>query len=413
MKNIAVIGAGASGMMAAIAAASAGASVTLYERNDQVGKKILQTGNGKCNFSNTVMNVDCFHGSVCENGLLKRVLEKFDKDTTVAFFEKLGIMPRIRYGGYYPYSEQASAIRDVLLHEICRLKIRLVTSHQVREITRSGKGFTVDGSPFNAVILTTGGKAAPKTGSTGDGYYLAEKLGVRSVEALPSLTYLTSAEKWFKGVAGVRAEAALSLMSDGKVVDSSRGELQLTDQGISGICTFQLSGQAGRLLSKGHKIKVLLNFMPDMTQDELISFLEKRMELNPQKKVQEFLVGIFPEKLNKTLCQLSGLKADLLVSALKGSDIKRLAGNISSLAVNVNGTGGFDRSQVTSGGIPASELTENLELKKVPGFYTAGEVADCDGICGGYNLQWAWSSGWIAGNAAAGNKERLQDYDQN
>ncbi len=402
MKNIAVIGAGASGMMAAIAAASAGASVTLYERNDQVGKKILQTGNGKCNFSNTVMNENCFHGSVSETGLLKRVLDRFDKDATVAFFEKLGIMPRIRYGGYYPYSEQASSIRDVLLYELCRLKIRIVTSHQVREIKRVGNRFTVDGSHFDAVILSTGGKAAPKTGSTGDGYYLVEKLGVRSVEALPSLTYLTSAEKWFKSVSGVRAEAALSLMSDGNMIDSSRGELQLTDQGISGICTFQLSGQAGRLLSKGHKIKVLLNFMPDMTQDEVISFLEKRMECNQQKKVHEFLVGVFPEKLNKVLCQLSGLKTDVHVSALKGSEVKRLAGNIASLAVSINGTGGFDRSQVTSGGIPASELTENLELKKVPGFFVTGEVSDCDGICGGYNLQWAWSSGWVAGNAAAG-----------
>ena len=402
MKNIAVIGAGASGMMAAITAASAGASVTLYERNDQVGKKILQTGNGKCNFSNTVMNEDCFHGSIRENGSLKIVLDKFDKDATVDFFEKLGIMPRVRYGGYYPYSEQASAIRDVLLYELNRLKIRLVVSHQVREIKKSGNGFSVDGASFDSVILTTGGKAAPKTGSTGDGYYLAEKLGVRSVEALPSLTYLTSGDKWFKSVAGVRAEAALTLMSDGKAVDSSRGELQLTDQGISGICTFQLSGQAGRLLSKGHKIKVLLNFMPDMTQDEVVSFLEKRRECSRQKKVQEFLVGVFPEKLNKVLCQLSGFKSDIQVSALKESDIKRLAGNISSLAVNVSGTGGFDRSQVTSGGIPASELTENLELKKVPGFFVAGEVADCDGICGGYNLQWAWSSGWVAGNAAAG-----------
>ncbi|SKB71985.1 hypothetical protein SAMN06296386_104170 [Lachnospiraceae bacterium] len=402
MKNIAVIGAGASGMMAAITAASAGASVTLYERNDQVGKKILQTGNGKCNFSNTVMNEDCFHGSARDTGLVKKVLERFDENKAVEFFESIGILPRVRYGGYYPFSEQASAIKDAMYLELIRRKVKLVLGHQVRNIQKKKNGFVVDDQFFDAVILSTGGKASPKSGSTGDGYYLAEKLGVHSNEALPALTYLTGTEKWFKNVAGVRVEASLKLMSDGKELDSSRGELQLTDQGISGICTFQLSAQAGRMLKEGHKVKVLLNFMPDMSFEEVVSFLNGRRSGLDSRKCSEFLIGVFPEKLCRVILQQADINIDASVKKLKDADVRRLAGCISFLAVNIKGTGGFDRCQVTSGGILADQLTDELEVKDVPGFFAVGEVVDCDGICGGYNLQWAWSSGYIAGMTASG-----------
>ncbi len=406
MYKIAVIGAGASGMMAAITAASAGASVTLYERNDQVGKKILMTGNGKCNFTNTVMNEGCFYGSAKDRGLVSSVLKLFDEKKTVQFFEELGIMPRIRYGGYYPYSEQASAIRDVLLMKLRDEHVRLITGHQVRSIKKEKQGFTVDGDYYDSVILATGGKAAPKSGSTGDGYYLAEKLGIHSIEPLPALTFLTAHEKWFKTVAGVRAEASLKLLCDGKESGTSRGELQLTEQGISGICTFQLSGPAGRMLKEGHKVKVLLNFLPDFSFEETLDLLKKRQNLSAEKCTSEFLIGLFPEKMIRVLIKEAGLKSDTALKDVSDTELKRLAGTINSMTVNVKGTGGFDRCQVTSGGIASDQLSDEMEVRSTPGLYIAGELADCDGICGGYNLQWAWSSGYAAGIAAAGKSRK-------
>ncbi|MCR4890743.1 MAG: aminoacetone oxidase family FAD-binding enzyme [Lachnospiraceae bacterium] len=408
-KRIAIIGAGASGMVAAIKAAGAGAAVTLLEKNDRVGKKILQTGNGRCNYTNLNMNSSFFRSGGREKGFegfVSSVLSRFSERDTIAFFEGLGIRPKDKNGYVYPYPEAASAILDALRMEIGRLPIRLLTESPVTGVEKRGKAFSlgIEGKrlreDFDAVIVATGGLAAPKTGSTGDGYGIAGDFGIRVVPPLPALTFIHSRDACFRSLAGIRAEAGLRLLQDGRVLDESRGELQLTEKGLSGICSFQLSGRIARLLSEGKHCEVRINFLPDLDWQACFNYLRERQAAFGQRKAEEFFIGVFHKKLGQALLKRCGIGLQAQVSELKERDLHRLCDEIHSFKVEAEGTGDFQRAQVTSGGIALSELDSSLMASRVPGLYFIGEAVDVDGICGGYNLQWAWASGAIAGEAA-------------
>lgn len=408
-RQIAVVGGGAAGMAAAIQAARAGAQVTIYERNDRVGKKILSTGNGKCNFSNEQMSAECYYGS--GTALVDRLYEKFGTAEVKTFFMGLGMRIKDRNGYLYPASEQASTVLDVLRYELERLEVRVHTGLQVTNLAESKRGLTVETADrqkrdYDAVILASGGKAAPKTGSDGAGLVLAEKLGHRIVPTVPALTALWCEEDYLRRVSGVRCDAKLTLLVAGKNMRAERGELQWTDYGISGIPVFQFSREAAYALLDRKDVKVMIDLMPDYAGEENVqkyaSFWSERWKQQSGQTMEQFVTGIVNKKIGLLLLHLAGIKENEQAQEVSVSRRERLAALCRSLIVTVKGTNSFEQAQVCAGGIDCREVTDRLESVIVPGLFFAGEILDIDGICGGYNLQWAWSSGMTAGLAASG-----------
>lgn len=406
MRHVAVIGGGAAGMMAAITAAREGVKVTILEHKDRIGKKILSTGNGRCNFTNTFQTPACYRSD--NRDFAWNIIQKFNVEKTISFFKELGIYPKDRNGYLYPYSDQAAAILEVLQIEIAKLDICVMTEINVLDIqpvkrgihvTTDKKTITVD-----SVILACGSKAAPVTGSDGSGYQLAKLLGHRIVPVLPALVQLRCAEKFYKSISGVRVQGTVEIYADDISLASDTGEIQLTNYGISGIPVFQVSRYAAKAIYQKQSVTAVLNFMPDMNKDEFLSFLQERITLCPHKTLDEFFTGIFPKKLCELWIRLSRLPKEMRVSDLSGEQLEKLVLLIQHLRTHITETNAFEQAQICCGGVDTTEINpDTLESNYVPGIYFAGELLDVDGICGGYNLQWAWSSGFVAGKEAAGN----------
>ena len=405
MRTVAVIGGGASGMMAAVTAASEGARVILLEHKDRIGKKILSTGNGRCNFTNIHQEPICYHS---EDPLFPwEVVERFNAQAVISFFFQLGVYSKNRNGYIYPNSDQAPAVLDAFRMELDRLKVEIRTGVECREIRPGKKGFTVltDQGPVRAdrVILCAGSKAAPTTGSDGSGYDLAKKLGHRILPVLPALTALKCEEKFFKSIAGVRANGSVSIWSGDECIAKDTGEIQLTDYGISGIPVFQVSRYASKLLYEKKETDAVLDFMPDFTKEQTNAFLRARAKTRPDKSAEMFLIGLFHKKLCDLWIRLSEIPRQRKAGELTEDEIARLTGLIKEFRVRVRETNPYDKAQVCCGGVDTREVDpETLESVYVPGVYFAGEILDVDGMCGGYNLTFAWASGYVAGKAASG-----------
>ena len=405
MRTVAVIGGGASGMMAAVTAASEGARVILLEHKDRIGKKILSTGNGRCNFTNIHQEPICYHS---EDPMFPwEVVERFNAQAVISFFLQLGVYSKNRNGYIYPNSDQASAVLDAFCMELDRLKVEIRTGVECREIRPGKKGFTVltDQGPVRAdrVILCAGSKAAPTTGSDGSGYDLAKKLGHRILPVLPALTALKCEEKFFKSIAGVRANGSVSIWSGGECIAKDTGEIQLTDYGISGIPVFQVSRYASKLLYEKKEMDAVLDFMPDFTKEQTNAFLRARAKTRPDKSAEMFLIGLFHKKLCDLWIRLSEIPRQRKAGELTEDEIARLTSLIKEFRVRVRETNPYDKAQVCCGGVDTREVDpETLESVYVPGIYFAGEILDVDGMCGGYNLTFAWASGYVAGKAASG-----------
>lgn len=406
MRHVAVIGGGAAGMMAAITAAREGVKVTILEHKDRIGKKILSTGNGRCNFTNTFQTPACYRSD--NRDFAWNIIQKFNVEKTISFFKELGIYPKDRNGYLYPYSDQAAAILEVLQIEIAKLDICVMTEINVLDIQPVKRGIRVTTDKktitVDSVILACGSKAAPVTGSDGSGYQLAKLLGHRIVPVLPSLVQLRCAEKFYKSISGVRVQGTVEIYADDISLASDTGEIQLTNYGISGIPIFQVSRYAAKAIYQKQSVTAVLNFMPDMNKDEFLSFLQERITLCPHKTLDEFFIGIFPKKLCELWIRLSRLPKEMRVSDLSGEQLEKLVLLIQHLRTHITETNAFEQAQICCGGVDTTEINpDTLESNYVPGIYFAGELLDVDGICGGYNLQWAWSSGFVAGREAAGN----------
>ncbi len=405
-RRIAVIGAGAAGMTAAIWAARAGAQVTVYERNDRVGKKLLSTGNGRCNFSNERMSAACYRGSGA--ALVDAVYAGFDVRRTKEFFEELGMRIKDRDGYLYPASGQAATVLDVLRYEMKRLAVDVHTCAQVTAVQVKRPRFSVEAGEdgretYDAVILACGGRAAPGTGSDGQGFRLAKMLGHHIVPTVPALVALRCREDFFRRVAGVRCEAKLTLYIDGRAVCADTGELQWTDYGISGIPVFQLSREAAYALRDKRSVTVEIDLLPDLGDAAAERrFWEQRWERQEGQTAEQFVTGLVNKKLGLLLLKLAGIRESERAADVPASGRRKLEKLCRCLTVTVQGTNPFEQAQVCAGGVDCAEVTETLESRIVPQLYFAGEILDIDGICGGYNLQWAWSSGAAAGRAAAG-----------
>lgn len=412
-RKIIVAGGGASGMMAAITAARAGAEVTVLEYNPRLGKKLLSTGNGKCNFTNLVQDASCYRGG--EQEAAWSVIGQFTAQDTVAFFTDLGIYSKNREGCLYPLSGQASAIRDVLESEIREQKVLEACNRRIRSIVASDRGFQVKTESLaeetrgkkevwtaDAVILACGSKASRISGSGEDGYELASKLGHTVFPPLPALVQLRCRETHFKALSGVRVQGRVSLYADGVFRSADVGELQLTAYGISGIPVFQVSRYAAEALYGRQKVTAKLDFMPDFSLEQFTDFLKKRKIRHSQKKMGGFLTGLFPDKLNQVLLKTARIPAGTMVCKVSEAEVERLAYLCKEFTCEVTGTNSYDQAQVCCGGVDLGEINpDTMESRLVPGLYFAGELLDVDGICGGYNLQWAWSSGYVAGRGAS------------
>ena len=406
MRHVAVIGGGAAGMIAAITSAREGARVTILEHKERIGKKILSTGNGRCNFTNTYQTPACYRSD--NRDFAWNIIQKFNVEKTISFFKELGIYPKDRNGYLYPYSDQAAAILEVLQIEVAKLDICVMTEINVLDIqpVKRGIRITTDKKTITAdsVILACGSKAAPVTGSDGSGYQLAKLFGHRIVPVLPALVQLRCAEKFYKSISGVRVQGTVEIYADDIFLASDTGEIQLTNYGISGIPVFQVSRYAAKALYKKQSVTAVLNFMPDMNKEEFLLFLQERITLCPYKTLDEFFTGVFPKKLCELWIRLSRLPKEMRVSDLSGEQLEKLVLLIQHLRTHITETNSFEQAQICCGGVDTTEINpDTLESNYVPGIYFAGELLDVDGICGGYNLQWAWSSGFVAGKEAAGN----------
>ncbi len=406
-RDVIVIGAGASGLMAAVTAARIGASVAVLNHNAVPGKKILSTGNGKCNFTNEVQKPECYRSD--DPDLVAEALARFSRREAVAFFEGLGVLSKEKNGYYYPLSGQALSIRDALLSEAGHLHVEIINDASIKALKHDGGSFRIEGEPENfytrRCVLAAGGRSAPKTGSDGSGYAYAVSLGHTLVPPLPALVPLLSGERWLRRMAGVRCDGSVTLYIDGSEAASDRGELQFTDGAISGIPVFQVSRFASIALSRGKRVEAVLDMFPDLSVGDVCRILTDSAECHGSyKSWLEILCGICNKKTAAMLCEKLNLA---YVPVNRASDeavleqAGRLAKELKSTVVPISGTGRMEHAQTTCGGIPLAEIGPDMQSKIVPGLYFAGEIMNVDGICGGYNLQWAWTSGYLAGLNAA------------
>lgn len=399
MNRVVIVGGGASGLMAAITAAKNGAAVTILEKMEKPGKKLLVTGNGKCNLTNMEMAADYFRSQ--ELPSVKRVLVQFDEINVLEFFHNAGMLTKDKAGCVYPYTEQAATVLEVLLLELRRYRVKLKCSEAVKDLKRQGNEWIVYTEtwkyPCDCVILCAGGKAAPKTGSDGFGYQLAERTGHHVNPVLPALVPLKIRENSFKILAGLRSRARLKLEIDRETVADEAGELQWTEYGISGIVVFQLSRLAAAALAEEKQVVMHVDLLPDYQLETVMDFLNQSFK--QAGSMEELLSGIFPKKMLTVLFERTNQKASQPPTAFATAVVLAAA---KELRLTIRGTKSFDMAQVCAGGVGLDQInTDTLESVREAGLYFAGELLDADGICGGYNLQWAWSSGYLAGKAAA------------
>lgn len=405
MKKIIVVGGGASGMMAAIHAAGKQTQVLLLEKNDRVGKKLLMTGNGKCNLGNKRLLTACYYSARPE--FVESVLKRYDTKSSIAFFESAGLKLRERNGGLYPYSEQASAVLDVLRMELERHGVAIQCDTRICKCRRDEKGGYLlesqDGKRYHgdAVIIACGGPAALKKDGK-DGYIMARQLGLPVSELVPGLVQLRTAEPLQKAMAGVRCQAAVSLLVNGRCEAKEQGELQLTDYGVSGIPVFQLSRIAAFALAKHREVRVSVDFVPEYTQEELFIHLCRQRKLRLTQTADNLQTGLLNKKLNLVFLNKCGIKGSVPNREIGEDSLRRLAALYKEYEMKVTAVNPFEQAQVCAGGIDPSVLDEHMEVKGQRGLYFTGELLDVDGICGGYNLHWAFATGTIAGKAARG-----------
>lgn len=406
-KSVIVIGAGASGLMAAITAAENGAKVTVLEHMGKIARKIEITGNGKCNFTNENIDISCYNSH--DRDKVSDVLKQFSGNDAIKFFERLGIIVKKKNGYCYPLSEQATAVAAVLRMRAEQLKIKIACNINIINITKKNKKFQINTPGFtyesDALIIAAGSKAYASTGSDGSGYDLALRLGHGIIPVYPALVQLRCKDNIILSLAGLRVRCKAILIIDGKIICFESGEVQFIKNGLSGIPIFQLSRHASVILNGENfakrKVEISIDLMENYSYEQLIEMLLERKEINYYKNLSGFLTGIFNDKIINVLSKKMKLKGDIKMSQLNEKDIETLAKYIKDLRFNICSTGNFEQAQACCGGVDLRQLTDSLESKVVENLYFAGEILDVDGKCGGYNLQWAWSSGYAAGRDAA------------
>lgn len=392
MKVI-VIGGGASGLICAIRLARRGINVEILEKNSSVCRKVLITGSGKCNYFNSDMSINHYRSS--NNYLLDKIINEENINKVLDFFDSIGVVPRIKNGYYYPYSNTSTTIKNLLLLECNKLNIKITTDIIVTDIIKNNNFIIKTNNKdyiCDKVVISTGSKAYIK--DEYNGYKILEKLGHKVIKPLPALVMLEGFENFYKDWAGIRCDASVTLYENDKYIDEQLGEVQLTNYGISGICVMNLSGRVSRIIDNKNKASLRINFIPFV--DNGYKYLEERSNLN--MTIIEMLESVINYKLLYVILKKCNINSNLTWNELNDKQKKILVGNIFSFKFDIKNTKGFLNSQVVSGGVKLDELTDNLESKLIKDLYVTGELIDVDGDCGGYNLGFAWISGIIVGD---------------
>ena len=399
---IGIIGGGASGMAAALAAAeNPGVQVVLMERQARVGRKLQATGNGRCNLTNLHADHRSYHGE--EAGFATSALIRYNVVDTLAWFRKLGLYTVAEESGrVYPYSDQAGSVVDVLRFALEQENIQVKLGFEVEKVKRTAAGFRVEGTEeaveCDRLIVACGGLAGTKLGGTMSGYKLLRSLGHKCTKLRPALVQLKSDWSGCTSLKGVRANCDAKIRKDGAVFSQSRGELQFTEYGLSGPVVFEVS----RDVCQGRgEWCCELDFLPDMEEWELLEALRSRKK--SKLTAADLLTGILHNRLGRVLTQSAGIAAYVPIAQLEGGELEEVCRVVKGFRVKLTEPLGMDSAQVTAGGILTSGFdADTMQSRLVPGLYACGEVLDIDGDCGGYNLQWAWSSGRLAGTHAGG-----------
>lgn len=405
MKTIGIIGGGASGLAAAITAArEGGARVFILEHQEKAGRKLLSTGNGRCNLTNEKMEASCFRSR--EMKAVRQVLEYFGHEETLRFFHSLGLLTKSKNGYVYPRSAQAATVLRHLIQEAERLGVQIYTCIHVTGIRFQKGRFHIQAGQkayeADRVILSTGGKAAPVLGSDGSGYELASRLGHSLVPITPALVQLKIKNHPFSKASGVRVDAGVKILADGRCLSEDTGEVLLTAYGLSGIPVFQVSRYAAGALPEKKKVQAELDFLPDLSEDEIFHYFLKQKKTRGGLPASVFLNGIFPDKLVPGILALVQIPIRERAEKVSETVLRRLAYQCRHTRLLIEDTNGYDNAQVCAGGVDLKEIDcRTMQSRLVKGLYLTGELLDVDGICGGYNLQWAWATGYLAGKAAA------------
>lgn len=397
--DMVVIGAGASGMMAAITAARENKRVCILEKLDKAGKKLLATGNGKCNFTNENMKVDCFGG---DETFVNKVLDQFSVEDCLEFFHSIGIYPKNKNGYYYPNSEQASSVTNALLYELERLGVKVFYEVNVKDISANTEEVCVwtqkDCIIAKKLVIATGLLAAPKLGSDGSLFEVIKSLGHRFAPILPTLCGFYCKGMKFKQVSGVRSHGTVAAYIDGRKTTEDTGEIQFTDYGLSGIPVFQISRDLSKGLYAKHKVEINLNLLPQFKKQELIDEINFRRSIGASMPIAALLNGLVNQKLSDMILEKAGVDKQVYASSVSDDEIVKIVELLQDITVTVTNYRDFEFAQVCTGGIPTSDIDhDTLESKFAPNVHFAGEILDVDGICGGYNLHFAWATGYIAG----------------
>ena len=397
--KVLIIGGGAAGMLAALTAAENPQNeVTLLERQARVGRKLLATGNGRCNLTNRNLSPACYHGT--DPDFVRPALAAFGAEDALRYFGALGLLTVTEPSGrVYPLSDQANSVVDVLRFAMESRGVAVVGSTDVLELAKKARGWRVAATTGEwygeKVIVAAGGCAGKKLGGTHSGYRLLGQLGHRCTSLAPSLTQLKTEPAWVRALKGVRADGRMVLKAGGRTLGASEGELQFTDFGVSGPAAFELSRAAS--VTEGEKT-LLVDFLREYSLDDARALLAARREAFPNLPAEELLSGTLQSRLGKTILRRCGVAPAKAAREVTDGELDAAAAMIKCYPLAVEGVMGMDSAQVTAGGIMTSEFrADTLESRLAPGVFAAGEVLDIDGDCGGYNLQWAWSSGRLAG----------------
>lgn len=404
--EILIIGGGASGITAAICSRSYGKDTAIVEGTDRIAKKILMTGNGRCNISNKKVDNSRYHS---HNSLFfENIIKNFTVNDTINFFNSLGLpVISLEEGRLYPMSLQSSSVVDILRLALSEQNIPVYLSSKVKEIKKENGIFSIkteNGEIFKCkkIILACGGCSAPKTGSDGSGFMLAKSLGHHIIKPVPALVQIKLDYKKLKAISGVRFDGEAKIYVNDVLKRKENGELLFTDYGISGIPILQLSRIVSENISSKNNIKIEIDMMNNFSEKDLKYFIENHFALLGERSISEAMIGIINKKMIPIFLKEAGISnLHKPCSMLESSEISDIEKLLKCWEFKVSGTNSFKDSQVTDGGIDTKEINPiTLESKIVPGLYFAGEILDVDGDCGGFNLQWAWSSGYIAGKNA-------------
>jgi predicted Rossmann fold flavoprotein len=406
ISDLIIVGGGASGLMAAIAAARCGIRPLILERMNRVGKKILASGNGRCNLTNLHENLEHYHGT--DPMFAKPVLDRFGVRNTLRFFEELGLVWKTEDNGrVFPLTDQASVVLDLLRYELRKLQVEDVCESEVVSLEGGRDAFRLELNNSHVhftrkLILAAGGRASPSLGSNGSGYRLARMMGHAIVEPMPAIVQIRLKAQYLKRLKGVKFQGTLSILQEDGPAEKESGEILFTDYGVSGPPALKLSRRVNERLRMNKKSVVELDLMPEQTESEFRSTLDARIKILCYKELSNALLGMIHKRLIPVVLEMAMIDKAKPCRNLTHSEIDRLAAAIKSWKIEVIGTRSWLDAQVSAGGVSTAEIhPETLESRKAPGLFFAGEIMDIDGDSGGFNLQWAWASGHEAGRHAA------------